>query len=309
VTTEEFSTANPDERLLEARLEVSSLIVQGHEENLLQYFYRITSPNRVLQIADYRPRTTPASEFAGNIGIEKRKERTRNLGLVVSGAWDYLINASGTGNMGSKDSSSVQYELVPPQESLAASGTIHRGYGVYFKLRRMRQSLLEGAKQFVLVLRAPRHWRGGYLHLHCQASGVQRRVVKPLDEEVCCGEAEFLLALYMEGDEESKGVAARFVDAAIRLRRTAARHRREIHRHNYPTILHEVGALIGAVEPRISDTWLSELLYASQEGRLQRITERLPDDVRHAAHGYLAARDTLRNLESGGRSGDGRVRS
>ena len=118
-----------------------------------------------------------------------------------------------------------------------------------------------------------------------------------------------LLALYTEGDEESKGAAARFVDAAIQLRRAAASHRLEIHKHNYPTIFHEFGALIGTVEPRISETWLSELLYLSQEGRLQRITERLPDDVRHAAHNYLAARDELRSLESGGRGQEAAVRS
>jgi hypothetical protein len=190
----------------------------------------------------------------------------------------------------------MRYELVPPQECVAASGTISRGFGVYFKLRRMRQSLLEGAKQLVFVFRAPRTWRGDFLHVHCEAMGIQRGVLRQLDEEVSCGQAEFLVALYLEGDEESKRVAERFVDAASELRRTADRNRRQIRKQAYPTVLHEFGGAIGAVEPRISDTWLSEVIYPAQEGRLQQITEKLPENVRTAVGDYLAACKELRRL-------------
>jgi hypothetical protein len=296
VTTEAFAAANPDERLLQARLEVSSLITQGDESNLLQYFYQVTSPQRRLQIADYQPRTTAASDYAGDISIEKRKEKNRSLGLSVSSAWDYMVGASGHGEMGTKDSSSVRYELVPPQESVAASGTMYRGYGVYFKLKRMRQSLLEGAKEFVITFRAQRDWRSDYLYLRCQATGIDRSIVRRLDEEVRCGAADFLVALHLEGDEASKAAARDFIEAAIQLRRTAARNRQEIHKQNFPTVFHEFGALVGAVEPKLSDTWLSELIYLQQQTRLQRITSRLPADVRDAAHNYLAARDALDRL-------------
>ncbi|MFV1964652.1 MAG: hypothetical protein ACC628_04465 [Pirellulaceae bacterium] len=296
VSSEEFTAANPGERLLEVRLEVSSLIVHGAEENLLQYFYQFTSPNRSLQVADYRPRTTPASEYAGNIGIEMRKETSKSAGIAVTGAWDNLIKATGTGDMGSRDSSSVRYELVAPQESLAASGTICRGYGVYFKLKHMRQSLLEGSKEFVLVFRAPRGWRGDFVHVHCQAKGRSRGVIRQLDEEVSWGRNDFLVALHLEADEESKRIAEEFVDAAIKLRRAAARNQRVIHKRNYPTVFHEFGSLLGAVEPKLSDTWLSEVLYLSGHQRLERIADRLPEEVRAAAIDYVAVRDELQQL-------------
>jgi hypothetical protein len=297
VSTEEFLAANPGERLLEVRLEVSSLIVHGREENLLQYYYQLTSPNRSLQVADYHPRTTAASEYVGNIGIEERAESSKSAGIAVTGAWDFLVKATGSGDIGSKDSSSVRYELVPPQESLAASGTIYRGYGVYFKLKRMRQSLLEGSKEFVVVLRAPAGWRGDFMHLHCQAVGRSRGVVKQLDEEKICGRNDFLIALHLEADERSKQTAEEFVDAAIQLRRAAALNERGIQRRRYPTVLHEFGGLFGAVEPKLSESWLRDVLYLAQDQGLEQVTDRLPDDVRAAAIDYVAARDELLQLQ------------
>jgi len=297
VSSEEFIAANPEERILEARFEVSSLIVEGDEQNLLQYFYRFASPHRALQVVDYHPRTTPASEYAGNIGVENREEKTKSLGIAVTGAWDHLIKTTGSGDIGAKHSSSVNFELVPPQESLAASGTMYRGYGVYFKLKRMRQSLLEGSKEFVVAFRAPRDWRGDFVHVHCEARGRLPGMVRQLDEEVPCGRNDFLVALHVQGDEQSKRIARQFVDAAIRLRHSAVRNRREIHKQNYPTVFHEVGGLLGAVEPRLSDTWLSEVLYLPQQTKLDRIADRLPQDVREAAFDYVAARDELQQLQ------------
>ena len=134
------------------------------------------------------------------------------------------------------------------------------------------------------------------MHLHCQAKGRARGVVKQLDEEVVCGSNDFLIALHLEADKESRRTAEEFVDAAIELRRSAAKNRRVIHKRNYPTILHEFGGAIGAVEPKLSDTWLSEVLYLSRPRSLEQIAARLPDDVRIAAIDYVAARDQLQRL-------------
>ena len=191
VTTEEFAAANPDECLLQAKLEISSLVTRGDGENPLEHFYQITFPHRRLQVADYQPRTVAGSDYAGNIGVERHEESTRSAGLAASGGWEYFANVTGSGEVGSKRGTNVRFELVPPQEVVAASGTMQRGCGVYFKLKRMRQSLLEGSKEFVITFRAPRSWRGDYLHVHCRATGIQRSVVRQFEEEVSCGTGEF----------------------------------------------------------------------------------------------------------------------
>lgn len=296
VTTPEFLAANPQDRLMQAKLEISSLILRGGENDLVQYLCRITSPNRNLLVVDYQPRTVPASDFAGNVGVEKKREKSRSLGVSVHSAWDLPVNATGSAEAGGKDLSSVRYELVPPQEAVAASGTLYRGYGVYFKLRRMRQSLLEGAREFSVVFRASASWRADYLQVHCEATGVDRGVVRQLDEQVNCGQADFLVALHLEGDDASRHAAQRFADAAAQLRRKAAENREKIHRQSYPTVFHEMGVLLGAVEPRISEGWLDELMYLPDAGRWHEVAGRLPDSVRLAARDYLAAREELGRL-------------
>ena len=298
VTTEEFAAANPEECLLQAKLEISSLVTRGDGANPLEHFYQFTFPHRRLQIADYQPRTVAGSDYAGNIGVERHKESTRSAGLAVSGGWEYFANVTGSGDAGSKQGTNVRFELVPQQEVVAASGTMQRGCGVYFKLKRMRQSLLEGSKEFVITFRAPRSWRGDYVHVRCRATGVQRSAVRQFEEEVSCGEANFIVALYLEGDEAAKRAASRLSDTAMELSRSAARNQEQIRKHNYPTVFHEFGALLGAVEPKISDGWLTEVIYLPQQGRLQQITQQLPGDVRQAASNYLAARDAMRRLES-----------
>lgn len=293
VTTEAFAKAHPNERLVEAQLEISSLIVAGDERQLLQYFYQITTPRRTLQVHDYQPRTVSGSDYASNIGIEKKQERTRSLGVAVTGAWEYFARITGSGDVGAKDSSSVHYELLPPQETVASSGTIHRGYGVYYKLKRMRQALLEGAKQFSVTFRAPKSWRADFVVVHCEARGIQRSVMAPLEEETVCGADDFIVGLYLEGDEAARSAAERLVAAARHLRRAAMAERDAIRKCSYPTVFHELGGALGTVQPRIAPTWLTQLIYLGAPQPLKETLDQLPDEVRQAAEQYLAARDAL----------------
>ncbi|MCH7725242.1 MAG: hypothetical protein IH991_01985, partial [Planctomycetes bacterium] len=156
VTPAKFSAANPDERLVEATFEVSSLIRGDNKDDLIEIFYEVVCRRKDCKVVDYLPRTTLATNLAGNIGIEKKQEQVRSLRIGVSGVLESVVKINGTGDVGSKRNSSVRYELLPPMETVAASGTIGRSTGVYFRLRSSRQTSLEGSKQFVLVLRVPR---------------------------------------------------------------------------------------------------------------------------------------------------------
>jgi len=135
VTTDEFSAQRPQHRLLEATFEISTLISRGTEADLVEFIYRFVSPGRLMRVVDYRPRTTLASDYASGINIEKRNERTRSTGVVLNGAWDHLIQASGNSSLGAKRTESERYELVAPMDTVAASGTLQNAQGVYFKLR------------------------------------------------------------------------------------------------------------------------------------------------------------------------------
>jgi hypothetical protein len=299
VTSAEFREMNPDERLMEAKFQVSSLVQDGAEGDLIQYMYRIESPDRSVQIVDFLPKTTLASDFAGNVGIEKKQENSKSLGLSLVGSYDHLAKISGGTDHSAKDTSIVRYELLPSMDLLAASGTIQRGCGVYFKLKPSPRTSLEGAKDFVIVMRVPRQWRGDYVHLRCEATGYRRSVVRPLDEPLNCGERDFIIALYAEGDELAKATAAQYVQTEAELRRTVALNRRDIYKRSYPTVAHEFGSLFSLVEPKIPDTWLERLLLSAPPASPDEIDRNLPSDVRNAVSRFAASKSQLQQLSGG----------
>jgi len=292
VTPPDFAEANPDEKLMQAELQVSSLIRKGGDGDLIQYFYRMESPEETIRIVDYAPKTTLASDVAGNISIEKKKEKTNHVGMALTGPFDWPVKASGSGDVGSKSHEVVRYELLPQKFAVASSGTVRRGYGVYFKLKPSRSTTLEGAKQFTLVFRVPKEWRGDYVHLSCTAVGLDRGVVSPLDERTIFGHRRFLIALYAEGDTSAKSAAERLARAEAGLLRTVSQNRREIEKRFYPTIAHKVGVMLEVIEPPIPDDWAQRLIYGKQIV-IAEIAKRLPADVREAVDEYAVAKREL----------------
>ena len=298
VTTAEFAKANPDEKLVEARLEVSSLIRQGKEGDLLQYFYRFDSPRRTLRIVDCAPKTTLASDLAGNVTIEKKQETTNGLGVSATAPVQWPVKLGGSGDLATKTSDSTRYELVPPMSAVAASGTLDRGYSVYFKLKPSRSTSLEGAKPFTLVFRVPRSWRADYVHLFCTASSTAKGLLGPLDERVVCERQKFVVALYAEGDASAKAAAERLVRAESELLNTISANRRELEKRFYPTLAHRVGAMFDGGAASLPDDVAEAIVYGGRAPDKDLFELRLPAEVRQAVAKYTVARRALSSLRA-----------
>jgi hypothetical protein len=221
VTTPEFATAFPCEKLMQATFNISSLVRRGSEADLVEFFYRIESPGGTLRIVDHLPRQELASPIVGAIAVEKKDEQTHKIGGLVTGHYPPFSNAELNAQAGSSSGLSVRYEMLPPKELLAASGTLNRERGVYFKLRPSPQTSLEGAKQFVCVLRVPRGWRGDCVRIDCRAAADPRGW--PAVETAECG-ATFLVALFAAGDEEARQSMSQVVAADEQLTAAVGRH-------------------------------------------------------------------------------------
>ena len=296
VTTAEFAEANPDEKLIEVLIEVSSLIRQGKEGDLLQYFYRFDSPRRTLRIVDYTPKTTLASDVAGNVTIEKKQETTKGLGDDGHRALEWPVKLGGSGDLATKTLDSTRYELVPPKTAVAASGTLDRGYSVYFKLKPSRSTSLEGARPFTLVLRVPHNWRADYVHLSCTASAAAQGLLGPLDEELVCGRRKFVVALYAEGDASAKAAAERLVRAESELLKTISANRQELEKRFYPTLAHRVGAMLEGASATLPDNVAEAIVYGGRSPDKDMLALRLPAEVRQAVTKYTVARRALSSL-------------
>lgn len=293
VTTEEFAAVHAGERLVELKLLVSAM-VQGTASEL-ELKYGIDFPARGLEIVDYLPKTTLASDVAGNIGIETHDEDLSTLGIAITGAQPPFTGTL-TGNSTDKDSRSVRYELLPPLETVAASGTLNRRTSAFFRMRATPRISVEGDKEFVLVLRVPATWRGSYVALRCESFGEQTMATPPFKQRVSLGRAQFVVGLYLEGDEPARAAAHAFALAEMRLRSAAARHQKQLQRQAFPTVIHKVGALLSVTDPKLPSNWLESVIYSPPTHRGERVSHELPDAVSDAVSTYLAARRTLVEL-------------
>lgn len=296
VTTPEFAAYNPGEKLVEVHIQVSSLIRHGNDEDLIQFLYYFESPELTARVVDYQPQTTLATDVVGSLGIEESDEHSRQLGLNAATNQPGIASGNVSGSAGSRNSQRVQYALLPPLELLAASGTINRGSGVYFKLKPSRRTSLEGASDFVLVLRVPREWQADVLRVRCEAVGHERGAPWEGARERMFGANEFTVALFTEGDEVGRAAAEHFVWSERVLRDTARAHDGEIVDRAYSWFGHRWATELELSEPRIPRYWLEELLHLPADANHDRYAHRLPEAVNAAVAQYADAKRLIYNM-------------
>jgi hypothetical protein len=209
VTPADYAASHPGYKLIEAKLEISSLLIAGQEKDLTHYFLRVESPQHTLAIVDYLPKTMHEA-LVSKVVTEKSTERAVALGINLSEKYELLTLAGPSAGIGQKKTSSVKTELLPPLETVAASGTLDRGSVLFFKIKSTPRNLLEGTREYALVLRVPANWRADYIRVHCEAEGTRHAMVSTFDEQIPCGQREFLVSLYQDGDEAARQIAENF---------------------------------------------------------------------------------------------------
>jgi hypothetical protein len=232
VTPANYAASHPGYKLIEAKLEISSLLVVGQEKDLTHYFIRVESPQHTLAIVDYLPKTMHEA-LASKMTTEKSTERAVALGINLSEKYELLTLPGPSAGIGQKKTSSVKTELLPPLETVAASGTLDRGSVLFFKIKSTPRNLLEGTREYALVLRVPANWRADYIRVRCEAEGIRHGMVSTFDEQIGCGQREFLVSLYQDGDEGARQIAENFA------RREAAKSKAQTQaasRSPYPSV-------------------------------------------------------------------------
>lgn len=284
-STPAFLTANPSEKLIRIQVPISSFVRIESEDSLLQFVHVIsgtTTDN--YQVVDYAPRTTLASDVDGPINVENSSGSSTNLGLIAAAPREFPLKADLTAGRKDNSNQSRRLQKLPPLQLLSASGTMHRGLSVYFKLKPSTQTTLEGDKLFEVVARVPYNWRAGLIHVNCAAFGKSRAGGQ---SNVVCGQNRFVVGVYMAGDEVARNSVRNLAATQRQLRVLAKQHANSIQDERYPSWGHKIGAALSVVKPRIPDRWLDELLTTSDYHAYER---HLPRKVRMAATEYREAR-------------------
>lgn len=203
----------PDEKVVEAKVNVSVWLQSGSEQDLEQLVLVLRSPERRLRVADYEPRTQLASEINGDVEVNSSSDSSKTFSVapsgVLGGPYGQLqlqaTPASGFGVTQSEGAKTVYHKLSPKELSVA-SGTTEAEHGVFFKWRRTSQVTLEGSREVTVRLIVPRDWRGDWLEAHSQLSARHKNYLGDY-KLVPVAESEVYVGLYEQGDRAAADAA------------------------------------------------------------------------------------------------------
>ncbi|QDU27893.1 hypothetical protein ETAA8_29840 [Anatilimnocola aggregata] len=274
------------EKLVESRLDISSLVVAGNERDVTQFVFQVQSMQRTMIVQDYLPRSARDTSVAGNVSVNEGREDSTNFGLDITGNYQNLTGAAAHLGQGQKENASRKFERLPALETVVASGTVFRGTGAYFKLHTTDRQLLEGATTVSVIWKVPANWRADYLHVRCLAEG---RVRGQNAQRV--GQRDFLVPLYVAGDVQAQQTAFEFARAEANLRITARQNIEELtNRPQLPFGRGLAPLFVGDNDPQVPHDWLERILYLPS---LSNVPGKLPAVVRTAANDYVTARQEL----------------
>lgn len=280
-----------DPSLVTVELRLSSMIESARVPQIDQWIVRCQPRDSDVQIGDYAPRTETASGLSTPIQVKKTEEETNAFGLSLDGAYGHAIR----GNVGSdhtnKNINTLQFDRVAPLQVVTAAGTINRGRGVYFKLRWTAEQVLEGEKTFHLTLRVPSTWRGSLLDVSVVAQS-DRKSFGGLEHETRTnGSANFVVAVYREGDSAATELSQALADAEEALRSAAAEHSVLAEGNSLPKMLRRVAMKLDLESSQDDQGWLQRLLVERADPHLDKDIRQMPMPVRVAVLDYAEVRD------------------
>ncbi len=279
------SATEAADKIVECRLDVSSLVTAGNERDVTQFVFQLQSLQRTMQVHDYLPRSARDTSITGQVAVNEGREDANSAALDLTARYQDFTNAALHLGQSSKENGSRKFERLPALETVIASGTIYRGTGVYFKLHTTDRQLLEGATTVSVLWRVPSQWRADYIHLRCLAEG---RIHGKTSQRV--GQRDFLIPIYLSGDESSQTTALRFARSEANLRLKARESIAELIAKPQAPWSRGVSILVGDNDENIPHDWLERLLYLPSN---PQIPARLPAPVRTAASEFLTAREQL----------------
>lgn len=277
-------------------LQLSALVTSPTAPPIDQMLIEVDVLDAGVLVDDFSPRTQLASPLTGDIAVEHTEEANKRLGFNVTGRYSEFLHGDVGGDFGEKQIESRKFQRVAPVEVVAASGTINRGRGVFFKLRATPSQVLEGDKSFSMVLRIPATWRGGTLRVRATAQVVRRGLPGMGAETITVGDDQFLVTTFLAGDMEARRAAMDVAAAERQLRVVARDQDRAIRQRSTPNLIHQVATALDLTPPRIAADWMQRAVFGSLDPHHDAEIRRLPVDVRVAVLDYQEAQRNLRAL-------------
>lgn len=212
VTTHEFATLNPGEKVVEVVWRLSVLVTRGTEAEVDEVVVAMNSPERRARVLDYFPKTELSHDLVGPIQTSSNAQQHAAMKVNINTGW---LNVAGPvqgqfdANRSQQQTTIEEYQRLPPRTAVLASGTTTHGHGVFFKLRRWSQAALEGAHEFRVWLAVPQSWRGDWMQVAALAKASDKNLFSASPMTV--GERQFAVGLHIEADREARQIVEKLV--------------------------------------------------------------------------------------------------
>ncbi len=279
--------------LVRLRIPVSTFQSSDFRGSIHEYVVEIDSPHQTLRVLDFWPKNEVYSEVAGTVSVQRSQKKDRNFNFDVSAAYEPIGRGTASGDFHDSRSQQESFERNPPMQILTSSGTIRRGYGVFFKFRPGPLPVLEGVRELAILAEVPRGWRADMLQVHMRAVGTEPHASRTQT----LGESRLWMTTHREGDRGAATAATRYVNQERALRSLAAANSSRIASQALPTFWHRLGASLDVVDPKIPSDYLAQVIFSSSNVFYDnQATNRLPVDVRVAVLDYWEVRNALVSL-------------
>jgi hypothetical protein len=285
--------------LMRLRIPVSTRQLPDFRGTVSEYVVQIESPYQSMRVLDFWPKSEVYSEIEGRVNVESSRQTDNRFSFNVSAAYEPIGRSAAQGDFSNKTNVQERYQLKPPMQVLTSSGTVNRGFGVFFKFRPGPLPVLEGVREVAVLMEVPHGWRADMLQVSMQAVGSSSSYsTRPQ----VLGEARLWVTTHREGDRAAAAQVTRYVTQERSLRVLAAASHSQVKQKSLPTFWHKIGASLDVMEPRIPSDYLTQVLFGmSNQYYDNAATNRLPVELRVAVLDYWEARNSLVALASGRR--------
>lgn len=279
--------------LMRLRIPVSTLISQRFGGVVDEYVVEFRSPQQSMRVVDFWPRDEAYTNVEGTIKVQQSEHEQKQFSFDVSAAYEPIGRGQAKGDYQAKSDTQESFQRRPPMQVLTSSGTIDRGFGVFFKFRPGPIPVLEGSREVAMLFEVPRGWRGDMLQVSMSAIG---RSAASSNRSQTLGSTRLWISTHREGDVEAAAAARKAITEERRLRVLAVASQQKVSENSLPTIFHKVGESLNMIEPRIPSDYLSRCIFGDSKQYYAEHTKRLPVDLRVAMLDYWDERDHLLSL-------------
>lgn len=293
VPVEVAEHSSPAEQLMQVVIPVSSEIHPQAKQTIDTFRFDIFWNQTAYPVHDYFPKTQTFSAIQGEIATETVQETKSGLELSLNAELQSLVSGEASAETGTTDSVKKIFKQLPSQSILVASGSSHRGTGVFFRFHRSGQTSLEGGRDLMVQFQVPQDWRAGVLRVNCFAVGTTNVIGGW--ENAYEASRTFVVPVYRHGDQQARVAAAKFAGAEQRLRQ-AWRNYQAAKSKTQPLAFSTFLVGTSSSPKKLPSQWAHLLIQTGNDDYLEKYRYQLSPELVTTAENFATARKALYGL-------------